>query len=95
MNEQKRLDICGEISTVETYLRDLQVLSQDILEDFFEKYQSGDKALMFDLMYETPRYASLFRILDLRIRDIHKRIAALEDSMLKKNDRRDSSSNGQ
>ena len=93
MSEQ--LDVCGEISTAETYLRDLQVLSQDILEDFFEKYERGNKDLMFDLMYETPWYAALFRILDLRICEIHERIAALEDFMLKKNDRRGCSSNGQ
>lgn len=81
----QEIDITTEVGICETGLADLKYLAQDINEDFFEAFDGNlDESSIMYLANDVSRYAALFRILNLRLCDIHKRIKNIENCLTAK-----------
>lgn len=81
MKTAYELNLIDALALVTEKLEDARYLMQDIKEDFFDKFDPDDDKDRLDIAWDYPRYAALFRILEISVDDIYE---VLKNAELKK-----------
>lgn len=80
MKTAYELNLIDALALVTEKLEDARYLMQDIKEEFFDKFNPDDEDRL-NIAWDYPRYAALFRILEISVDDIYE---VLKNAELKK-----------
>ena len=78
----ENITICDNIGLAHEKIKDARYLMQEILEEYFEKYDSSDCDDRTAIAQEYNKYAALFRVLMDYIYGVTKFISVAEEACI-------------